>query len=246
MEEFVAIDFETANPKRVSACALGWAKVSGGGISERKGYLINPVGGHAPFQSKIHGIKKEHTYDKPDFGELYLQIKEIFEYPLVGYSLFDSQVLRALSDHFNLRLQFDYVDSCSLAKQMLPDLKNHKLKTVAKHFCLPAFKHHDATEDAVACASIFLHLQGSNCEEDQNIQDIEQHEFIGLAKGVLADDIVNYKEAYALLYWLQDHPDVANEYQDLYSVISGALEDDCLDNFEAIDIKLYLEHSLKI
>ena len=27
MQEFIAIDFETANPKRVSACALGYAKV---------------------------------------------------------------------------------------------------------------------------------------------------------------------------------------------------------------------------
>ena len=26
MEEFIAIDFETANPKRVSACALGYAR----------------------------------------------------------------------------------------------------------------------------------------------------------------------------------------------------------------------------
>ncbi len=27
MQEFIAIDFETGNPKRVSACALGYAKV---------------------------------------------------------------------------------------------------------------------------------------------------------------------------------------------------------------------------
>lgn len=28
---------------------------------------------------------------------------------------------------------------------------------------------------------------------------------IGLAKGILADDEVNYKEAYQLLYWLEDN-----------------------------------------
>jgi hypothetical protein len=28
MKDFIAIDFETANPQRVSACALGYAKIS--------------------------------------------------------------------------------------------------------------------------------------------------------------------------------------------------------------------------
>ena len=58
MQEFIAIDFETANPKRVSACALGYAKVRNCEIIETNGFLIKPVGGHAPFQSKIHGIKE--------------------------------------------------------------------------------------------------------------------------------------------------------------------------------------------
>ena len=68
------------------------------------------------------------------------------------------QVLNALSGHFNLNLNFDYINSCTVAKERLPALKNHKLKTLTKHFCLPAFKHHDATEDAIACAKIFLKL----------------------------------------------------------------------------------------
>ena len=84
MKDFIAIDFETGNPKRVSACALGYAKVSGGEIVETNGYLMKPVGGHASFQSKIHGIKDEHTCDKPEFGELFPEIKEIFSYPLEG------------------------------------------------------------------------------------------------------------------------------------------------------------------
>ena len=80
MKEFVTIDFETANPKRVSACALGYAKVSNCEIIEANAYLIKPVGGHAPFQTKIHGIKHEHTFDKPKFGELFSKIHDLFHY----------------------------------------------------------------------------------------------------------------------------------------------------------------------
>ena len=93
MREFISIDFETGNPKRVSACAIGYAKVSDGAVTESNGYLIKPVGGHASFQSKIHGIKEEHTNDQPDFGKLFPELQHIFSYPLVAHSLFDKQVL---------------------------------------------------------------------------------------------------------------------------------------------------------
>ena len=245
MREFIAIDFETANPKRVSACAIGYAKVSNCKIVETNGYLIKPVGGHAPFQSRIHGIKEEDTFDKPEFGELFPEIQDVFGYPLVAHSLFDKQVLLALADHFNLSLSFDYIDSSSIAKEHLPYLKNHKLKTLVKHFQLPAFKHHDATEDAVACARIFLKLQELGEEEAQGIQGDDRAEFKGMVLGILADDEVNYKEAYQLLYWLEDHIYIANKHKHLYMKTLEVLADDYLDNDEAVQLKKMLKNTLK-
>ena len=244
MKEFVAIDFETANPKRVSACALGYAKVRNCEIIETNGYLIKPVGGHAPFQSKIHGIKEEHTNDKPDFGELFPEIKEILKYPLVAHSLFDKQVLNALSDYFDLRLSFDYTDSSAIAKDKLPNIKNCKLKTLVKHFGLPAFKHHDATEDSIACARIFLKLLESEQKGFLESTWDEQSEFKGIVMGILADDEVNYKEAYQLLYWLEDHKEIAAQHQKLYIKTKDVLEDDYLDNVEAVEMKNILNDIL--
>ncbi len=37
---FTVIDFETANSKRASACALGIVKVEGGVITEKASWLI--------------------------------------------------------------------------------------------------------------------------------------------------------------------------------------------------------------
>ncbi|MCK4620058.1 MAG: hypothetical protein KAT52_08935 [Desulfobacterales bacterium] len=245
MHEFIAIDFETANPKRVSACALGYAKVSNCQLVETKGYLIKPVGGHAPFQSKIHGIKDEHTFDKPEFGQLFPEIQGIFNYPLVAHSLFDKQVLNALSGHFDLELSFDYIDSSSIAKEQLPNLKNCKLKTLVKHFGLPAFKHHDATEDAIACAKIFLKLREQS--EEQTLQSLgdESAEFKGMVMGILADDEVNYKEAYELLYWLEDHIEVAKQHQNIYLKTKEVLDDDHLDRIEAKEMKTLLNNVLR-
>ena len=162
MNQFVVIDFETANPSRVSACALGYTIVEDSVIVESNGFLIKPVGGHAPFQTKIHGINERDTADKWDFRSAYSSVEHLFEFPIVGHSLFDKQVLKALSDHFKLRIRLEYTDSVALARQRLPDLKSHKLKTLAKHFGLPRFKHHDASQDARACAEIYLRLQGTD------------------------------------------------------------------------------------
>jgi len=245
MQEFIAIDFETANPKRVSACALGYAKVRNYEIIETEGYLMKPVGGHAPFQSKIHGIKEEHTFDKPDFGQLFPEIQGIFKYPLVAHSLFDKQVLNALSDHFDLGLSFEYTDSSAVAKDKLPTIKNCKLKTLVKHFGLPAFKHHDATEDSIACAKIFLKL--IKTQEEKSLRSIsdEASEFKGIVMGILADGEVNYKEAYELLYWLEDHAEIAAQYKNIYMKTKEVLEDDFLDNIEAIEMKHILDNLLK-
>lgn len=233
MREFVSVDFETANPQRVSACAFGYARVEGGKVVDSRSYLIKPVGGHAPFQSKIHGIRDEHTCDKPDFGRLYPEIASVFDSQLVAYSLFDQQVLRALSNHFSIGLSFKYFDTSTLAKQRLPHLPDHKLKTLAKHFDIPQFQHHDAKADAIACAQICLKLHEAEACEDHHRDTSAMSELKGLIKGILADDEVNYKEAYELLYWLEDHKQVASRFPVLQATVRKALEDQHFDDTEA-------------
>ncbi|MDZ7860953.1 MAG: exonuclease domain-containing protein [Candidatus Krumholzibacteriota bacterium] len=240
MKDFIAIDFETANPKRVSACAIGYARVSNGDIVESKGYLIKPVGGHAPFQSKIHGIKEEHTCSQPEFCALYPIIAGIFDSPLVAHSLFDEQVLRALARYFGIAINFIYHDTSSMAKMRLPDLKNHKLKTLVKYFKLPTFKHHDAKEDAIACARVYLKLQDLDQDNPVQIAGDSKTEFKGLISDILEDDVVDYKEAYQLLYWLEDHRDIAKEYEELTETTRRFLQDDVLDNIEAKALRMML------
>lgn len=240
MNEFVAIDFETANPKRVSACALGFTVVKDGSIVESNGLLIKPVGGHAPFQTKIHGITETDTADKPEFPDVFTSVSHLFDLPVVGHSMFDKQVLNALSDHFGLRIRFHYTDSASVAKEKLPDLKNHKLKTVAKHFELPDFKHHDATADAKTCAEIFLRLHGAEVAATPETD----HDFEAIATAILEDGRVDYKEAYQLLYWLEDNGTQSSDLSPLLSVVSQTLADDVLEEVESNAIKAMLQLAL--
>jgi len=56
---FTAIDFETANEQRSSACAIGIVCIEDGLITEQEYHLIKPPGLHFnPFNIAIHGIRR--------------------------------------------------------------------------------------------------------------------------------------------------------------------------------------------
>ena len=45
-----------------------------------------------------------------------------------------------------------------LSRKLLPDITNHKLKTVAEHYSIDLVNHHRASDDAKATAHIFVNL----------------------------------------------------------------------------------------
>ena len=67
---FAAIDFETANSCRDSACAVGVAVVAGGRIVERIYELIRPPSRTFEF-THIHGLSWTDVRAAPTFGELW-------------------------------------------------------------------------------------------------------------------------------------------------------------------------------
>ena len=215
MNQFVVIDFETANPSRVSACALGYTIV----------------------EDRVIGICERDTADKSDFRSAFSSVAHLLDLPIVGHSMFDKPVLKALSNHFGLRIRLEYTDSVALARQRLPDLKNHKLKTLAKHFGLPRFKHHDASEDARACAEIYLRLQDTHMPPPPDASQ----EFESLTSAILDDDQVDYKETYQLMYWLEDHRHESAEMESLLSLIRETLDDAFLEEIEGAQIQAMLK-----
>jgi len=52
----------------------------------------------------------------------------------------------------------NYIDTVAIARRVLPELKNHKLDTVAAHFGRTDFNHHRAFEDAGVTAHIFIEM----------------------------------------------------------------------------------------
>lgn len=67
---------------------------------------------------------------------------------------FDMSVLRSCLARYGLQAPaFSYCDTVAIARRAWPNLANHKLGTVGAYLNLH-FRHHDALEDAKACAAI--------------------------------------------------------------------------------------------
>lgn len=158
---FVAIDFETANEKRNSACSVGITKVIDNEIVEEKYWLIKPPEMRfVPQNLWIHGIRPEDVENEKTFKELWSEIYDYIDGNLIvaHNASFDMSVLRSLLDYYNIDYpECYYCCTVTLSQNHIRNLKNHKLNTVAE-FVGHNFKHHHAGEDATACAKVMIYI----------------------------------------------------------------------------------------
>ncbi|WP_232229190.1 3'-5' exonuclease [Paenibacillus zanthoxyli] len=160
MMDFVAIDFETANAGRASACALGLVEVKGGIIVSEQAWLINPKQRFDRRNIAIHGITPEMVAGQPTFRELWPVIEPlIYGKNIVAHNAsFDMSVLRYGLDQCSLPYpSFQYWCTYLLSKKMLADLGSYRLNILAEYFGI-SLRHHDALEDARTAALILVKL----------------------------------------------------------------------------------------
>ena len=74
---FVAIDFETANNDRFSACQIGIVAFDRAGIEFEKKINIRPPSEYF-LHSEIHGITWSDVYDQPSFEDVWPEIEGYF------------------------------------------------------------------------------------------------------------------------------------------------------------------------
>ena len=106
----------------------------------------------------IHGIHPEQVAHKPKFDALWGNIQKHLEGRILvaHYAVFDTRVLRSLLKYYHLeKPQASYACTVEISRRVWPDLPNHKLDTVAGYLGY-SFQHHQALDDARACAHIVL------------------------------------------------------------------------------------------
>lgn len=165
--DFTAIDFETANGFRGSPCAVGLTKVRGGQIVDEASWLMRPPPNHDHFDYhnvRIHGIRADDVAGHPRFGELFPEIGAFIGDDILAAhnAAFDLGVIRAGLEVSGLPgPAYDYVCTVMLSRRCY-SLVSNSLPFAAEEAGVPLVKHHDAAEDARACAGILIDIARRN------------------------------------------------------------------------------------
>ena len=163
MNNFAAIDFETANEQPCSVCSVGVVVVRGGEVADTFYSLIKPEPEYYRwFCQRVHGLGPRDTDSAPIFPQVWRQIAPMIEgLPLVAHNArFDEGCLKAVFRIYQMDYP-DYVFHDTLAasrRHFGRSLANHQLQTVASACGFDLKRHHHALADAEACARIALQI----------------------------------------------------------------------------------------
>ena len=161
MQNFAAIDFETANYQRTSVCSVGVVTVRGGMIADRFYSLIKPEPEYYDYRCvQVHGLTEEDTRNAPVFPDVWRQIEPLITgLPLVAHNkAFDETCLKAVFRMYRMDYP-GYTFLCTLlrSRKVWP-WGRHTLDFIAARCGYDLTQHHHALADAEACAAIALKI----------------------------------------------------------------------------------------
>jgi DNA polymerase-3 subunit epsilon len=154
---FVAIDFETANYRPDSACAVGLVKVAGGEIVDQAVHLIRPPTREFVF-TYIHGLRWKDVANADDFGTLWPRLATMLdgaEFLAAHNAPFDKGVLHACCASYGLAAPTLPFRCTVQISRRVWNIRPTKLSDVCAKLSI-ALNHHEALSDATACAKIVL------------------------------------------------------------------------------------------
>ena len=154
---FVAIDFETANSSRNSACAIAAVRVEDGKIVAREERLIRPPQNWFQF-TYLHGISWNDVESEPSFDKVWNDFRKILrniKFIAAHNASFDSGVLNACCAHYRLKPPAcQFICTVKVARDTW-GIYPTKLDCVCRKLKI-SLKHHNALSDAEACARIVV------------------------------------------------------------------------------------------
>lgn len=157
MSAFTAIDFETADYGRDSACAVGAVVVRDERIVSRYYQLIRPPRADFVF-TYIHGLTWDDVRLSPSFRDIWPAFRALLEETdfLVAHNAsFDRGVLHGCCQAAGLRPpRRKFLCTVALARDAWK-LPSARLPAVCAHLGIP-LEHHNALSDAEACARIAI------------------------------------------------------------------------------------------
>lgn len=160
---FISFDLETtgfiAGVDRI--VEIGAIRFINGEVESIFSTLINPGMDIPEAASRVNGITNDMLVEKPTIDRVLPAFAEFCGQDiLVAHNAnFDFQFL--LSDIVRLEAPAPkgvILDTCNIARKVLPGLPNYKLGTLVQHLNIDSSNFHRAEEDATYCGKLFIKI----------------------------------------------------------------------------------------
>ena len=177
--EFVVFDLETTglNPVKNEIIEIGAVKIKNGEVIDEFSSMVKPKENIPAKITEITGIDDSMVKDADSFDKVFKEFVEFIDgAPLVAHNMdFDYSFIRQPLNDFVKTEDVTLIDTLTLARAVLPKLKNHKLATLVDHYKINLENHHRALDDAKATGYLFLELLKENDEiEIDNIDELNE------------------------------------------------------------------------
>ncbi|MBR2343236.1 MAG: PolC-type DNA polymerase III [Clostridia bacterium] len=158
--EMVVFDIETTglSSRSCKIIEIGAVKIAGGEIIDRMDIFVDPEEPISEEITRLTSITDDMVKGAPKEREA---VETFLRFAggslLIAHNAnFDVGFIRVAAERHGIEFNNTFLDTVGLSKYVNPELKNHKLDTIAKHYELGDFHHHRASDDAEVLARIFF------------------------------------------------------------------------------------------
>lgn len=209
-DETIVFDIETTGLDRTKdrITEIGAVKLRNREIVDEFQTFVDP---EMPIPDKITeltGISDETVSGAPKEKEA---VEKFIEFAgkgvLVAHNAdFDTSFIKAVCKRQGIEYNFTFVDTLALCRAAMPNLRNHKLDTVAKEYKLGDFNHHRAIDDAKMLAAIWQKLVA-------NTGKLGKLEKLGDFNTLLSGNDVKTMPTYHMIILVQNKTGLKNLYK---------------------------------
>ncbi len=167
---FVVFDIETTgfSPDKNKIIEIGAVRLENGKVKDRFSTFVDPLTPIPYDIEKLTGINDEMVKGAPSIENV---IPDFISFSdgavMVAHNAeFDMSFIKKNADPLGLQYDKTVIDTVSLARILLPDMKRYRLDSIAKALHIPLDNHHRAVDDAESTALIFLRFVQMLAERD--------------------------------------------------------------------------------
>ncbi len=176
---YVAIDFEKLDTLPVSVCSIGGAVIGNEKITKTFYYLVCPPTKNENYYcTQTHGLHYKDVENQLTFDKVWKKIDEIIDgSPLITHNFGTERgCINACNAYFESNYNYEYICTLALSRKYLKDLPSKGLDMVCEALNYKMGFHHNAKDDAIAAAQVFLRIKKKFKLKDEDIKRRKQFE----------------------------------------------------------------------